>query len=174
MDYRYIEQLLERYWAAETTQEEERTLQTFFAQPDVPAHLARYKALFDYERAQASVGLDESFDERLCALAEKESAPANPRRTTLRYHLKPYFGAAASVALICFLGFSAYSLFEENKKPVGWDYNSATYTDTYENPETAYDESVEALKLIKDGLNTAVADSVGIHDSYTFTEDIEE
>lgn len=171
MDYKYIEQLLERYWAAETSLEEESTLKEFFAQSNVPAHLARYKALFDYEQAQAEVELGESFDERLCALAEKENTTANQRPATLRHRLQPFFSAAASVALILFLGITAYNLFEENKKPVGWDYNSATYTDTYENPQTAYDESVEALKLIKDGLNTAVADSAGMRNSYTFTEE---
>lgn len=69
MDYKYIEQLLERYWQCETTPEEENVLRAFFAQPDVPANLARYKALFVYEQQQAADGLGEDFDERLCQLA---------------------------------------------------------------------------------------------------------
>ena len=36
MDYKYINQLLERYWAAETTLEEEKILRTFFSQTDIP------------------------------------------------------------------------------------------------------------------------------------------
>ena len=32
MDYKYIEQLLERYWACETTLEEEQILRAFFLQ----------------------------------------------------------------------------------------------------------------------------------------------
>ena len=32
MDYKYIEQLLERYWQCETTPEEENVLRAFFAQ----------------------------------------------------------------------------------------------------------------------------------------------
>ena len=40
MDYKYIEQLLERYWEAETSLEEERILQSFFAQKELPKHLA--------------------------------------------------------------------------------------------------------------------------------------
>ena len=75
MDYKYIEQLLERYWAAETSLEEESTLKDFFAQSNMPAHLARYKALFDYEQAQADVTLGESFDERLCALVAEAESP---------------------------------------------------------------------------------------------------
>ena len=46
MDYKYIEQLLERYWDCETTNEEESILRTFFSQKDVPARLLKYRSLF--------------------------------------------------------------------------------------------------------------------------------
>ena len=39
MDYKYIEQLLERYWAAETSLEEEDILRAFFSQKEIPAEL---------------------------------------------------------------------------------------------------------------------------------------
>ena len=34
MDYKYIEQLLERYWEGETTLQEEAILRAFFSQED--------------------------------------------------------------------------------------------------------------------------------------------
>ena len=37
MDYKYIEQLLERYWKCETSLEEEQILRTFFRQEEIPA-----------------------------------------------------------------------------------------------------------------------------------------
>ena len=46
MDYKYIEQLLERYWQCETSLEEESILQTFFAQKEVPTEFLKYKGLF--------------------------------------------------------------------------------------------------------------------------------
>lgn len=49
MDYKYIEQLLERYWNCETSLEEEQILRSFFRQKEVPAHLLRYKQLFAYQ-----------------------------------------------------------------------------------------------------------------------------
>ena len=52
MDYKYIEQLIERYWKCQTTQQEEEILRAFFAQDVVPASLARYKGLFEYEQQQ--------------------------------------------------------------------------------------------------------------------------
>ena len=36
MDYKYIKQLLERYWKCETSLEEEEILRTFFSQKDIP------------------------------------------------------------------------------------------------------------------------------------------
>ena len=38
MDYKDIEQLLERYWQCETSVEEESVLRDFFSREDVPAH----------------------------------------------------------------------------------------------------------------------------------------
>ena len=49
MDYKYIKQLLERYWNCETSLEEEDILRTFFSQEDIPSELESYKALFTYE-----------------------------------------------------------------------------------------------------------------------------
>lgn len=43
MDYKDIEQLLERYWQCETSVEEESVLRDFFTKEEVPAHLLRYK-----------------------------------------------------------------------------------------------------------------------------------
>ena len=54
MDYKYIEQLLERYWQCETTLEEEGILRTFFGQKDIPAELRPYQALFAPQQVQGS------------------------------------------------------------------------------------------------------------------------
>ena len=45
MDYKYITQLLDRYWKCETTLEEEEILKAFFCQKDVPADFCKYKDL---------------------------------------------------------------------------------------------------------------------------------
>ena len=52
MDYKYINQLLERYWRCETSLEEEDILRSFFSQKDVPVELLRFKDLFTYEQAE--------------------------------------------------------------------------------------------------------------------------
>jgi hypothetical protein len=66
MDYKYIEQLMERYWNAETTLEEEEILRAFFSQEDIPAELSQYAPLFAYEHAEKAVDvLGEDFDEKM-------------------------------------------------------------------------------------------------------------
>ena len=57
MDYKYIHQLLERYWKCETTIEEEQILRTFFSQGEVPVELLPYRSLFVYEKEQRDLQL---------------------------------------------------------------------------------------------------------------------
>ena len=157
MDYKYIEQLLERYWACETSVGEEKILRAFFCQDDVPAHLSRYKALFEYGRNEATHSLGEDFDRRLCALVQPEKpAPAvKIRRLTPSCRLRPFFRATASVAIVLLLGMAAQHSFNREENASGWDYNMATYTDTYQNPQEAYEAGIKAL-----GMFRAAADSV--------------
>ena len=71
MDYKYIEQLMERYWNCETTLEEEAILKAFFSQNDVPAELAKYKSLFDCVASDKEENvLGDDFDARMEALID--------------------------------------------------------------------------------------------------------
>ena len=71
MDYKYIEQLLERYWNCETSLEEEQILRSFFRQKEVPAHLLRYKQLFAYQDVEKEKGLGDDFDTRILTRIER-------------------------------------------------------------------------------------------------------
>ncbi|MBC5603654.1 hypothetical protein [Bacteroides difficilis] len=102
MDYKDIEQLLERYWQCETSVEEEAALRDFFLKEEVPAHLLRYKNLFVYQQVQQKVGLGEDFDVRI--LAEVEPVVVKAKRLTLVGRFVPLFKAAAVIAIILSLG----------------------------------------------------------------------
>ena len=65
MDYKYIEQLLERYWECETSLEEEQILRSFFNQKDVPARLLQYKEVFAIADEDKENRLSDDFDERI-------------------------------------------------------------------------------------------------------------
>ena len=73
MDYKYIKQLLERYWNCETSLEEEDILRTFFSQEDIPSELESYKALFTYELGESkNEALGDDFDEKMMDIIEGE------------------------------------------------------------------------------------------------------
>ncbi|MDO4180355.1 MAG: hypothetical protein Q4D36_03580 [Bacteroidales bacterium] len=102
MDYKYIEQLLERYWNCETSLEEEQILHAFFRQKDIPAHLLRYKSLFASYEAAKEVKLGEDFDARILARVERPVVKAE--RLTMRTRFMPLFKAAAVVAILLGMG----------------------------------------------------------------------
>lgn len=169
MDYKYIEQLLERYWECETSKEEESILRAFFSQKDIPVGLQRYKSLFVYEQQQTEVHLDESFDSRvLAAIGEVKQQPATEEphvvkaeKITLTRRLRPLYRAAAAVAIVTLLGTAAQHSFTRNAAADtgGWDYNQSAYKDSYQDPQKAYEAGMKALEMFKEGPQTAVADS---------------
>lgn len=136
MDYKYIEQLLERYWQGETTLQEETILKTFFSQPDIPEDLRKYSALFTYE-AEKAEGLGDDFDARMLEMTGE--AP-KAKTVTLTSRLMPLFKAAAIVAIVLTLG---------NAAQAPWNYG-------WEDPKEAYAkfhqqkvDSVNALGTIQ-------------------------
>ena len=71
MDYKYINQLLDRYWKGETSLEEEEILRAFFSQDELPAELKPYQALFSYEMGEAKQeALGDDFDQKMMAMIE--------------------------------------------------------------------------------------------------------
>lgn len=115
MDYKYIEQLLERYWNCDTTLEEEAILRAFFSQGDIPAGLAKYKPLFACEAASvAEDTLGEDFDERVMAAID-EPVVVKAKSVPFRQRLAPLFKAAAVVAIILTLGNASQMAFNDRE-----------------------------------------------------------
>lgn len=120
MDSNYIEQLLERYWQCETSQEEEAQLRSFFNSEDVPAHLLRYKDLFVYQEFLQQDGLGEDFDQKV--LAQVEVPVVKARRMTLMSRFMPLVKAAAVIALMFSLGnVMQHSVFDNGDAVVSPD-----------------------------------------------------
>ena len=119
MDYKYINQLLERYWCCETSVEEESILRAFFSQEAIPAELMRYKALFTYAEQDAELTvLGDDFDEKLMASIEK-TEPVKAHVITMPQRLKPLFKAAAVVAIMLTLGNAIQVPFaRQHKDPI--------------------------------------------------------
>jgi hypothetical protein len=113
MDYKYIEQLLERYWQCETTLQEENILRSFFSQEEVPASLAPYKALFVSGEPERTLGRE--FDEHILTMIA-EAEPVKARTISLTQRLMPLFKAAAVVAIVL-------TLVNAAQAPWEWGYS---------------------------------------------------
>ena len=96
MDYKYISQLLERYWAGETSLEEEQILRAFFSQTNVPDELKQYRCLFLYEQTEPAADvLGEDFDEQIMSVISRPQ-PVKARMLTMGQRFAPLFKAAHS------------------------------------------------------------------------------
>lgn len=100
----HIEQLLERYFNAETTLEEESQLRAFFSSDDVPAHMEQWSALFV---ADSDEVLGDDFDARLLSMISVKAEVVS-----LKTRLAPLFKAAAVVAIILTLGGALQAPFD--------------------------------------------------------------
>ena len=139
MDYKYIEQLLERYWKCETSLEEEEILRAFFSQKDVPADLLPFRDLFVYEQNEKKeMVLGDDFDQKIMEMID-EPAHVKARVVTMTHRLAPLFKAAAVVAIFLTLGNAAQVAFDSEDKPTS--------------------EMASSHKMVK-GLSVAMNDSV--------------
>lgn len=144
MDYKYIEQLLERYWNCETTLEEEHILRTFFSQKDVPAGLLKYRDLFCYEQTESKTEtLGDDFDARMLALVD-DPQPVKARTISLHQRLAPLFKAAAVVAILLTLGNAAQVPFMASDNAAG---TSAEWQKSHEGISVAMADSMRGDTL---------------------------
>ena len=145
MDYKYIEQLMERYWNAETSLEEESILRTFFSQKDIPAEMEHLRPLFTDDTVGQT--LDDDFDARIMQAIGGEVVKA--REVSLTQRLMPLFKAAAVVAIILTLGGALQA---------PWD-------STWNTPEdyAAYQQA-DTMNVIpvQANISTVASDSIGV------------
>ncbi len=139
MDYKYIEQLLERYWEGETTLQEESILRTFFSQPDIPENLRKFQPIFVGE-LQKDEPLGEAFDARILEMIGE--APV-AKTVSIKDRLMPLFKAVAIVAIILTLG---------NAAQAPWDI--------WEDPRDAYVKAHEQMSDTVNVLTTIQAENV--------------
>lgn len=154
MDYKYIEQLLERYFQCETTLKEEEILRSFFSQEDVPVWLTKYQTLFTYE-AQKEQLLDKDFDERILTMIE-QGEPVKARVVTLTQRLMPLLKAAAVVAVILTIGNAAQAPWDR-----GWDNPREEYAKFHQQSDSVVIVGpVQAENTLVDSINAVTAPEI--------------
>ena len=131
-EYRHIEELLERYYNAQTSEAEEQRLRDFFAYEEVPAHLQAEKEMF--MQLQVPEGLEERLSQQIDQWETQERHTLKANRS---FRLQWIGGIAASLLLL----FGAGYLYEPRPK------------DTCATPEEAYAHAEKALVRLSTALN---------------------
>jgi hypothetical protein len=135
-----IEQLLKKYWIGDTSVEEEKELQRFFSEEEVPQHLESVATLFCSFRADRQYKkLDDDFDEALLSRIERSEKRPPVRR---------WLSVAAAIALLL-AALSVQDMLPQ-KSSTGQE---AVTKDTYEDPRLAYEQTREALLLLSTMMN---------------------
>ncbi len=121
MDYKYIEQLLERYWNCEASLQEESILRNFFAQSNVPEHLKAYQDVFLCQEKVAEEHVSDDFDERILKVIEakdKEASQTSVKAIPLRatYGIRPFFKAAAVVAVVLSISMAVQQAIDDHSQ----------------------------------------------------------
>lgn len=152
MDYKYIEQLLNRYWECETTMEEENILRAFFKLQNLPEHFEQYKPLFDYESEQANLTTSEGFEERVLRKIQQEGNEKGEtkKKRTAFISLRPLYNAVAMVAIVCMVALAAQHTFS-NQQEEEWDTTSTpemSYKESFTDPQVARSELRDMLKTM--------------------------
>ena len=160
MNTERINELLERYYEALTTEAEEEELRRFFAKGDVPAHLMGERELFLQLQAASDEtvvpeGIEDRLSDAIDGWAAQEEAEKKRHHSRI-YRLRWMSGIAASIVLI--LSF-------------GWHLYEPARRDTFATPEEAYAEAHEALMQFALALNKGTQQIAMVHST---TEKIEE
>lgn len=127
MELKKIEQLLDKYFGAETSISEENQLKEYFSSPGVAPHLEQYRPVFGYFASEAA----------------QQFTKTIPLQTKRRY--AQWISVAASVVLL--MGMFAYF----TGKPAA-DEGLGTYND----PEVAFRETQKALNMVSKNVNVGI------------------
>ena len=152
MEREVIHQLLEKYYAGETTEHEEAVLIDWFASERVPDGLRADRLLFEQVYGLSPLVAPGRIEERMARRIDgwnsvERSILRRTRGATLRWTA----GIAASVLLLCTVGLALHHRGES----VG-DAQTATsgvLKDTYDNPEQEYAMTAAALMEFSRHLN---------------------
>ena len=125
-----IENLVEKYFQAETSIAEENELRNYFSSQNVAAHLEQYKPLFGYLSLAAAPQFKHEF-------------PLQSKKNTVMW-----VSIAASVVVSLGIGIYAYYNFDGT--------NKSQDLGTYDDPEKAFRATQKALSLLSDNVNVGI------------------
>lgn len=139
-----IRQLLDKFYAGETSENEEASLAEFFRGENLPSEFSADQKLFG-ALAKCAQEVPAGLEEKISLFIDRlnKEQPEMRKRTHKSYMWSRVAGAAASVALIASIGLWQYSAAQKNK----------VRADTYRSPEEAREATLKALELFSQNLS---------------------
>jgi hypothetical protein len=146
MDTNQINYLLAKYFEGNTSLEEERILQLFFAEEkDIPSEWLPLQKQFHLFQVGREFPFDSTvLESKISAAIDTAEGQMNQTPRKLNNMLR--FLIAASVTLL--VGLSGLMYYHAQKK---------SHPDTYQNPEIAYAETQKALLYVSQKMNRGIA-----------------
>jgi hypothetical protein len=163
MDLKGIKLLLEKYYSGESTLEEENTLREYFNTKDVDNELLADKDIFLYQSQENTENIDvpDISDQIWGNIKDIENGKArtlNPKR---------YLFLRIAASIVVLLG--SYFLL---KNDIFNGEQEIQFTDTYEDPEVAYQQAKETLMYVSAMLNNGTDHLEPIHKVNEGTEQL--
>jgi hypothetical protein len=163
--------LLDKYWQAETTLEEEKALADYFRGPAVDPELATYSEIFVYFDEEASVVPSPDLGDRILqhiGIASDNSAIEPGRKTVV---IRPFgTGLLSAAAVIAALIAGLFLLTPSQQHSSAVDAGTSLATirhgaiqDTYDDPEQALAAVRGALLVASTHLNEGRQELTGDH-----------
>ena len=150
-----IEHIIEKYFAGETSLQEEEWLKTQMQRDDLPLDLRQYQPLFHFYHRQSVIQRSNP---------QKEADWTKPVRKRLWVWLG---SAVAALALIFLL------IKNINPTPGYKSVSGFTYEDTYETPEEAYEQTQKILSFLSGKLKSGEKHKAKIARIQTLTSLVE-
>jgi hypothetical protein len=151
MDSKRIEQLLEKYWNAETSLEEEQELHRFFQGTDVPDNLKETAALFRYFQEEKNRSLNENFDADVTKKIRQRQGGNMVSMTNWFQIARVAAGVAVVVAAVYLIG---HEVRKSSPKEI---------TDTESDPKLAFEQTKKALLMISKNFHKAQTEASQIN-----------
>ena len=153
MDYKVMEQLLDKYFDGETSLQEESRLREYFRRADVPEALQPYQPLFRHLQQERSHELGAGFDEKLLRQMEAAQPAAKVRRLSAR-------AWALRIAAALVIGLGLWWVYAPQNTPqatqqAGIDWSKYEVQSTQEAFRLTSTALLKASSELNHGANTA-------------------
>jgi hypothetical protein len=145
-----IRKMLERFYLGESTLEEEKKLQEYFASTTVPEELIPDKELFlNFNSGNESITVPGDLNKKIIATIDDVERKAVRTRRISMFSLSGL--AAGLMAMI-----AVYLFYFRDDNPTL--LSSVEWTDTYEDPMEAYEEAKRTLAFVSAKLNNGTSE----------------